>query len=202
MNREEDYIDWDKEAPLLCAISKKNPFKVPEEYFNSLNSQILSQVALDDIKSESIFEVPENYFNQLESQIMSQIRIDEMINQNDGFTVPETYFEESQNVIEQSVKSSKKSAKIINLNMIRFAAAACILLTTSVGIYININRQQSVSYQLSKLPEEAIENYLLLHTDANDLPAIMNNLDDQSVFALDQNQLTDDQIKDYLDYNP
>jgi hypothetical protein len=202
MKEEDDYIDWEKEAPHLFAISNENAFKVPEGYFNGLNSQILSQITLADIKKEPIFEVPENYFNQLESQILSQIKIDQFINKNDGFKVSENYFEESQQTIKSSTLSLKKSGKIIHLNFIRYAAAACVLLMTSVGIYVNINRQQNVSYQLSKLPDEAIENYLLIHTDVNDLSIIIDNLGNKSIFPLNQDQLTNDQIKNYLEYTP
>ncbi|MBU0697287.1 MAG: hypothetical protein KKE39_12315 [Bacteroidetes bacterium] len=202
MKKEDDYIDWEKEAPHLYAIPKENAFKVPKRYFNELHPHLLSQVTLEDLGKESVFEVPENYFNQLQSQIISQIKIDELINQNNGFKAPENYFKEAQQKIKIAVKTPKKSTKIFNLNFIRYAAAACILLTTSVGIYFNISRQQNVSYQLSKLPNEAIENYLLLHTDANDLPAILNHLDNKSVFSLNKDQLTDDQIKDYLEYTP
>nr|MBC7614400.1 hypothetical protein [Pseudopedobacter sp.] len=201
MKKEDDYIDWEKEAPHLYAISKENAFKVPERYFNELHPHILSQVTLEELGKESVFEVPENYFNQLQSQIISQIKIDELINQNNGFKAPEFFLKEAQQKIKIAVKTPKKFTKIFNLNFIRYAAA-CILLTTSVGIYLNVSRQQNVSYQLSKLPNEAIENYLLLHTDANDLPTILNNLDDKSVFSLDKDQLTDDQIKDYLKYTP
>lgn len=202
MKKEDDYIDLEKEAPQLYAISKENTLKVPEGYFNALNSQILSQIALTDIKKEAIFEVPENYFNQLERQILSQIKIDQLIKKDDGFKVSENYFEESQQTIKSSTTALKKSGKIINLNLIRYAAAACILLMTSVGIYVNIDRQQNVSYQLSKLPNEAIENYLLIHTDVNDLSIIIDNLDNKPIFPLTKDQLTNDQIKDYLQYTP
>lgn len=58
----------------LKNISKKNIFKVPENYFEDLSAQIeqRTQLVVKSLPKENVFKVPENYFEDLESQILAR----------------------------------------------------------------------------------------------------------------------------------
>lgn len=202
MEREDEILDLEKEAPLLAKIAKENGFEIPNGYFEKLSSQILAQIQLENlIGKKDAFDVPDLYFEELEDQIISQVKIQDLVS-GDGFSTPDGYFEKSQSILLNQVKTKTEKGKIINFNFFRYAAAACILLTTSIGIYLNIQHQENVSYQLSKIPDEALENYLQMHTDASDVSAIIKNLDDKQVFSLDEQQLSEEEISNYLEQTP
>ncbi len=52
---------------------KETGFKVPDDYFNSLEDRILSDIKLKKISSDSGFKLPEDYFNTLEDSITDKI---------------------------------------------------------------------------------------------------------------------------------
>ncbi|MFC5282704.1 hypothetical protein [Pedobacter alpinus] len=202
MKTEEDYMDWEKEAPLLCSIKGKQAFIVPENYFEDLNNQIKSSINLSQlgINSEG-FTTPTNYFDSLQNDITSQISLLDIKNSNAGFNTPNDYFEKSKTTIldKTLVKSTNKS-KIFNISFIRYAAAACILFATSVGVYMNIQHTNNVNYQLSKIADEDIENYLQSNVDANDLSLIIENLEEPNSLQLENSSTND--IQEYLNKTP
>lgn len=202
MKKEDETLDLEKEAPLLFKITKENCFETPRGYFEELSSQIFAQIQLEDlVGKKDAFEVPDLYFEDLENQIINEVKIRDLVSK-DGFSTPEGYFQQAQSALLNQTKTKSNKGKIIYFNLMRYAAAACILLTTSIGIYINIQHQENVSYQLSKIPDDAIENYLQTHTDASDVPAIIKNLDDKQVFSLDNQQLSEEEISNYLEQTP
>lgn len=202
MKKEDEILDLEKEAPQLAQVAKANCFETPQGYFEGLSSQILAQIQLENlVGKKEAFEVPDLYFDDLEHQIINEIKMRDLVS-NDGFSTPDGYFEQSQSTILRQVKGKSGKGKIINFNFFRYAAAACILLTTSIGIYINIQHQENISYQLSKIPDDALESYLQMHTDASDIPAIIRNLDEKKVFSLDAQQLSEEEISNYLEQTP
>ncbi|TKB98894.1 hypothetical protein [Pedobacter cryophilus] len=200
---EDDNMNWEKDAPLLNSIEKSNSFSMPDGYFENLSENIINQISLENLASKSsAFKTPHSYFENFESQLFSKIALEdkkEEFTKNDaGFKTPINYFEISKKQLNTNTKKQKQ-AKILTLNLIRFAAAACILLTTTLGIYFNVQRTNSINYQLSKVSDEDIETYLKQNTDATDVPLILENLEDQPIFTLDQNQVTDEEIKNYIE---
>lgn len=188
MKSEDEYMELENEAPNLGAINKKNPFKTPERYFEELSPKIFSQAKLTELSGETAdFRVPENYFENLAEQIQLQLSINNTVAgvNNPGFNLPATYFAESKNNILSKVSSTPKKAKIVNLHFVRYAAAACILLTTTLGIYFNVQYNTKITNQLAKIPAKEIETYLNQHTDANDLPMLIENLDDDVKLNID-----------------
>lgn len=85
----------------LPASLRENPFGLPENYFNDLESKIITQVKLIECKDESIFEVPEGYFDNLSDAIMCKIAEDNFKNQvsSDGFEIPSQYTSELSSTI-------------------------------------------------------------------------------------------------------
>ncbi len=204
MKEEDKHLDWEQDAPLLAAV-KGDGFTVPDNYFQNLSEQVINQARLDAaVRHGQAFETPEGYFESLEDQVFAELSLahlkDRLLQQDAGFLVPPAYFEESQKSILQSVnKRPVPVAKVLHINFIRYAAAACMLLMTAAGVYMNIQQTNSVSHQLSKVSDADLEDYLQLHTDASDVPALIDNLKGDEVFTMDDTQLSEDEIKDYLE---
>ncbi len=204
MNTEDTNMDWEKDAPLLASLKKNNPFKVPTNYFEDLEKRIQSEVFLDTLKLNSDgFKTPTNYFEGLSQQIINQIKLQETISQDLGFDVPQNYFEDAKQITLKSVQVKRTGiAKVINLSLIRYAAAACILMMTSFGIYFNIHQSKNLSSQLSEIPNEDIENYLQQHVDNGDVPIIIDNLSSKSAFSTDKSKLTKEELIKLLNTTP
>lgn len=204
MKEEEEISNWENETPILASIKKTNGFSVPNNYFEDLSKNIITQIKIEELTGKDpAFKVPENYFESLTVNIQSAILIDDSKDllkaKNGGFTIPNGYFEINKTKIIRKTEIKKSSfRKVISINFIRYAAAACILLTTSFGIYFNIKRANSFDYQLSKVSDEAIESYLKQTVEASDVPLIIENLDNKPVFSLEENQLKADDIDSYL----
>ena len=164
LNIPEDCDNLERHAPTLAKIRKENPFSVPENYFEGLNSAIKLEVLkngtggftvpenyfndLPEIIQSKIFisefkkdvEVPEGYFDTLADKIQSEIFISELPKGN-PFTVPQNYFEELPTVIlQKAIQSQKKEAKIISLftrkNLI-WSAVASIAIILGLNLFIN-----------------------------------------------------------------
>ena len=204
MNHKEENIDLAKEAPLLAALSKEYPFLVPNHYFETLKEQINHQILIDSIDPKTdAFETPRGYFEDLTSNLLARIAVEEKLettlSDQNGFTIPENYFSNSKTKIEIAfgLKNQQK-AKIIHSSFIRFAAAACILISCTIGIYLNIDKNNNINYQLSKVSNDEIEAYLNQNTDISEVSFIVDNLDHQAVFTLDNPELTKEEINLYL----
>ena len=52
---------------------KETGFKVPDDYFNTLEDVTLSEIKLKKMSSDSGFKLPEDYFNTLEATITNKI---------------------------------------------------------------------------------------------------------------------------------
>lgn len=207
MNKEDLNMDWEKDAPQLAGIKVENCFSIPAHYFENLSEQITRQIKLAEIADQDLgFKTPVGYFGSLEEQVFSKINLEEKLGDisanHHGFNIPESYFESLKLKTEKAILVKKPSLrKTLTINFIRFAAAACILLTTSVGIYFNIQRTSSIHYRLSKVSNEDIETYLNQNVEAADMAIILQNLENKPVFTIEQNQLSNDEIKNYLDLN-
>ncbi|OAQ40635.1 hypothetical protein A5893_06745 [Pedobacter psychrophilus] len=204
MKTEDTNMNWEKDAPLLASIKKDNPFKVPTNYFEDLDERIQNELFLENLKSNiDNFKTPKGYFENLSQQIINQIKLNEIISEGLGFATPEKYFENTKQQILKSVEPKKEGiTRIINLNLIRYAAAACILMMTSFGIYFNIHQSKNLSHQLSEIPDEEIESYLQQNVDNGDVPVIIENLSDKAVFSTDKSKLTEEELIKLLDTTP
>jgi len=89
--------EWLNDYEALKQVSTKNPFTLPNGYFDELDERITSAIKLDELKnsiSPDCFTVPENYFDELSSNTQSRIAVDDLINiKANGLTVPENYFD-------------------------------------------------------------------------------------------------------------
>ncbi|MFG6685529.1 hypothetical protein ACGK9U_03035 [Mariniflexile sp. HNIBRBA6329] len=54
--------------------TKDTGFKVPKDYFASLEDKILSEVKLQEIVPKSGYKLPDNYFDLLENKIVNAVK--------------------------------------------------------------------------------------------------------------------------------
>ena len=161
MNIKDEDIEWREEAPILAALPRITPFRVPDNYFNDLTGQLNAVVFLNGLteKDGYGFSVPSDYFESLNAQIKSQIAIEQLKSNasTDGFKTPANYFDKLQTSILDQTVNAKPAPKVVrfwNADIIRYAAAACFILLTATGLYLN---QQSVSKAQAQSTELASE---------------------------------------------
>ncbi|MCX6292126.1 MAG: hypothetical protein NT126_10220 [Bacteroidetes bacterium] len=69
--------ELEKLAPELSKIKKENPFRVPENYFDSLAGEIQHKISelpdLERMNKKNPFAVPEGYFDSLPSLVQQRI---------------------------------------------------------------------------------------------------------------------------------
>jgi hypothetical protein len=176
MDVKNEHEDWEKDAPKLLGIEKKNPFTIPTDYFESLPASIEARIITERLK-ESImsdgFTVPEDYFTDLEKTTINRISADDVKPQY------------------------RIKAKKTRFTRIQFAAAACVTLAVCVAIFLN-TRSNSFTTQLNTIPESEIVNYLQLTVDASDTPVIIENLGSSAEFINLNKDLEPEDIELYI----
>jgi len=171
MNENIENNDWINETPALSAMGKRNPFSVPDGYFENCDEAIFSAVFLDGLKqktSDNNFEVPQNYFEDLTERIQTRITLEALPKAGQAFAVPENYFDTLQSRIAEKIAASepKKVAKVIPLwrrNIVKYASAACFVLMASFGVYFYQNGSTTTVQQVQSA--EAVNEQMLYDID-------------------------------------
>jgi negative regulator of sigma E activity len=204
MNENIENNDWMNEAPALAALEKRNPFSVPDGYFENSDEAIFSAVFLDGLKQKTNnnnFEVPQHYFEDLTERIQTQIALSEMPKTENTFAIPENYFDTLQSRITDRIATlePKKEAKVIPLwrrNIVRYASAACFLLMASFGIYFYQNGSTNAGQQVQSA--EAIANEQLLYDI--DESTIIDHLETQNTTSsnIKTTSASDTEMENYI----
>ncbi|SFH17658.1 hypothetical protein SAMN04489864_10675 [Pedobacter insulae] len=201
-------MEWENEAPILAALPRVTPYRVPDNYFNELTAHLNSAAFLDGLTQgeRNGFTVPTNYFEELNDQISSRIALEQFksITSSEGFSTPSNYFDKLQaNILSQTidVKPKTKTVRLWQSDLVRYAAAACLIILTASGLYFNQQRtvkkgqstvlaSEAVLYDIdesviiehlkesqqatnSTASQAEMESYILNHYSSNDLS---NNL--------------------------
>ena len=173
MKLKNENMEWEMEAPTLAALPKITPYRVPDNYFNDLTAQINTAVFLDGLHQK----------------------------EGSGFTTPSSYFDKLQATFLDQTVNIKPAIKIIRFwhrDLMKYAAAACIILLAASGLYLNEQSKvkstelanEALLYDIDEsviiehlkesqtatntsASEAEIESYILDHYSSNDLS---NNL--------------------------
>lgn len=212
--------EWKAEAPYLATLQKENPFRVPEHYFEALSSTISNSVYTEKLKEsrdKAGFTVPDQYFQSLKGRILAETTSEEQVSalpKAAGYTTPDQYFQKlqagilakttGQNELKKEVPA--RASKIIRLwhsNLLKYASAACFILVTAFGLYLNhqnlnkeptvaeianeqmlydIDEQDIIDHIERNAPEtqkntpthEELETYILNNYSQNDLSSAIN----------------------------
>lgn len=167
----------------LEKLKTGNGFTVPENYFNQLTSNIQSRINIEAYVNNDAHghAVPADYFENMEQQISARIMVEEALNEQENFTVPDDYFDKlnkailNKTVNQGIVKHKGVVRKMFASANFRYAAAACLALFISTGIFIKqyttpVAQHQKVSLrqQLSAISTGDIQSYLQDDVDANE----------------------------------
>ena len=205
MDLENTDNEWMKEAPILAAMDRNTAFTVPDDYFIGLKTTTLSRCAVEDVRftAGDDFAVPADYFESLPAQIQARIAEESIRSKvtSDGFTVPQEYFDGlSQRILAKTTNVQEPletQIKPIRSSWLRYAAAASITLV--LGSILIFNSQKSdFESQLGSIPDQEIINYLQIHTDISDTPLIIESLSQTGNLTNIGNEITDDEIEDYI----
>ncbi|MEE1945483.1 hypothetical protein VRU48_10210 [Pedobacter sp. KR3-3] len=152
--KDNENMEWEKEAAFLASLPRTTPYRVPDNYFDHLQLHINQSVFVDGLmqKEDQGFTVPQNYFEDLALQIEDRIATDQLrtLTATDGFKTPEGYFEKLQANILSQTAASRPKPKTIRLwqsDLMKYVSAACFIVLTASGLYLN---QQNTLKQTRK----------------------------------------------------
>ena len=146
--------EWKAEAPYLASLPVKNPFIVPEHYFDTLPEAITGTVYTNELKQvipAPGYTVPDHYFSSLKDRILTQTSEEsdteetlKRLPSSEGFSTPDQYFQKLQSkILAQTVEVAApvlKQSKIVRLwhsGLLKYASAACFVLVAAFGFYLN-----------------------------------------------------------------
>jgi len=137
-----------------------------------------SETKLNQLKEKNPFVVPDTYFEKLEINLNAitepAAKIEKLVSKHNIFTVPENYFNNLASEIQQKVR--KEDSKTFNLAdfvlkpVPQFALAACLLIIIGLVFLLpNQNKQNSASQdQLSQISKLDAANYLAENVSNNE----------------------------------
>ncbi|WP_231427067.1 MULTISPECIES: hypothetical protein [Pedobacter] len=209
MNENIENNDWKRDAPVLAAMVRSNPFTVPNHYFESVEESVISNVFLDGLKQNTNcahFEVPQHYFEELTERIEANIRIVELPKAENSFAVPQNYFDNLQSRINDriaatfedkvEVKPELKIAKIVPLwrkSLVKYASAACFVLIASFGAYFY---QNSTSIPVAQTQPSDLANEQMLYDI--DESTIIDHLEAQTNMGSKTTSASDTEMENYI----
>jgi hypothetical protein len=168
--------EWMNEAPFLAKLPRTNPFATPPGYFEGLQENINRAVYFEKLKEESKgmdMHVPEGYFDELQDRLYNRIAEEELRAQvqEDGFAVPEGYFDNlSSRILSQineAPKTEKRSQifKLWHSKAMKYSTAACIVIISAVGLYINQQQNYSNAAVPAQVSKATIQEQALYDID-------------------------------------
>ena len=194
MTNKDENIDWEKEAPLLASLPRTTPFSVPDQYFGDLQTRIHQSVFVDGLmqKDHQGFTVPKGYFEELTTHINAEIALEKFkAFDNDGFKTPANYFDKLNTQIlskTSALKPETKTFKLWRSDLMKYAAAACFILVTASGLYLN----QRHTLQQNRITEIASEQILY---DIDESVIIEHLTENQSLTSVSP---SDTELENYM----
>ncbi|SHI97599.1 hypothetical protein [Pseudozobellia thermophila] len=154
-------------------MNKKNPFKTPENYFESFESRLRAKLSegISDIPKDEGFSVPEGYFDSVHESILKKLETDE--------------------------------PKVIKLNPYKkfYYVAASIAAILLVAIVINLKSDTEPSFE--SLAVSDIDRYFEnneIELSTYELAEVIP-VDELEVYDIMENRFAEEQMVDYLTEN-
>lgn len=195
-------------APLLAELSVEVPYKAPDGYFDQFALQMI-------LKKETAFprnpqSVPAGYFENFAGNMVLMAKKEESNQQSDDtpilnsipkkmpYTVPDGYFEQLEEKLTAEAKPAVvKSINTLRRNIIRFSAAAAVVVMVLTGFWIS-NQSNSTNDRLAgKVPVESV----IEEIDSESLTEYLENTAKAEEFAYYLIQPVDD-IEESLESLP
>ncbi|PSL49821.1 hypothetical protein CLV51_1011158 [Chitinophaga niastensis] len=191
------------------------PFTVPAGYFDQLPAAIITQIRLQEHRSENPvahnnpFTTPSGYFDQLPQTILQRIKAMDVnpvqeelaslspfmaaIPRQVPFSVPEGYFDALQATIPVPAAPLKVAYRSSVSRWMKWTVAACLtaFMGTSALLFLANTHNNNIERQLESLSDQDIVNYLSTHTDAFDNDAIFATAANAEAAPGEQSQLNE-----------
>lgn len=187
-----------KIAPKLSEISlNKSGFEIPENYFETIENAVLSELNVDTIQSKTTketFTTPENYFDSIEDLVITKLK-SEVIHKNIENSIPENYFE---SVEETVLAKISVSPKVISLKtrLIKYIAPVAIAASLLLIFVLNNN---STKVSFDSLTFNEVENWIVngsVDYDALSVASMYPEIElKNEIFPI---SISDNEVLDYL----
>ncbi len=185
-----------KIAPLLSEIlRKKGGFEVPENYFDSLEDDVLSKITVENfkIKPSSGFKTPENYLDSIENEVISKLKAEVLQNKKTD-NIPPNYFDTVETNVFDKINSERK---IITLKRAAKIVAPIAIAASLLIIFILNSTPKTTSFDSLDIAEieQLIENGFV-DIDTETLVIAFSDID----FSTDNlgATISDDEVLNYL----
>ena len=185
-----------KVAPTLSMISKESGFTVPNDYFETLEDDVLAKMKLSnfgDKLNENKFETPKGYFDNLEDIVLTKLKA-EAIQKENIDEIPSDYFETFEDTVIAKLNTPKKVYSLKNFT--KYIAPIAIAASLLLLFILNTN-QESVSFESLAITEiEALIDQGIVDADTDLLAATFSDIE---LSTEQQNSfLTETEALDYL----
>lgn len=137
-------------APTLASLHKKSNLSVPQNYFEDVEEQIISQLNL--MKFDNTPQVPQGYLDQLESDVVNWALKHE-----------------------KKQVSTIKSFNFSRFNKWMYAAAAIFTLAICAVAAFNIQIKKSVTTEFANIEQEQYFDYIQNNIDDFDINSLIEN---------------------------
>ncbi len=188
---------------LLNDIPRENNFKLPKDYFKTVEEIISSTVYLQQkhTSDSKIMSVPNGYFDSIETSIVSKLKeeeVEETKKQALSNTIPTDYFETLEDRVFKRLPKPKRITpfkKVLKTAFAPIAIAASLLLIVTLG---NLHKANPIS-TFDTISSNDIEAWIAsgdLFFDTEDFTELIT--DKTLEFDTFSNIYTDEQAMEFL----
>lgn len=207
----------------LASLNRVVPFATPEGYFDALPAAMTegaaaahsdADIALPVIARQMPYQVPAGYFDMLPNGVLNSIKDDtevDFLPKANIFAAPAGYFDKlPERMLAAAKQDERPATKTIPLGNtlwknLRWAAAAILIAGLGFGGYkmmqpdTSVKPTASVEQRLAKVPDATLNKYIQQNIDDFDGDMIASYVADNGSKAITADQLTDQEIINYLD---
>lgn len=146
------------------------------------------------------FKTPDNYFESLDNQILDRLNDKELISATDtnGFTVPKNYFESVESNVFNKLQTQPKKPVFTLQSRSTFYYVAGIAASLVLLVSLAFNNTND-KLNINSIDTASIENYIFQEDYTNDDLATLFRTDDISETDFIDVNITDDYIDQYLE---
>lgn len=183
-------------APTLSKIAKENYFKVPSNYFDTVEVVIFSTLKSKDFSiklDKSAFNLPQGYFDSVEDSVISKLKAEALYNETNE-TIPADYFDDLEDQVLSKIKSK---SKIISLKTIARYIAPLAIAASFLLLFLLNTSENSITFESLETAE--IEQFIDIGIIEIDEEALASAFSD---ITLTEDQLStslsDEEVLNYL----
>lgn len=153
-------------------------FKTPENYFDTIENEVISNVAVKKFPEKEGFKVPTNYFDHVETGIFEILEKDKGSNQAKN-SVPEGYFQTIEdNVFKKLKEENLIQPKVIPLRLKFIKIVTPLAIAASILLFFVVN-YNSDKYSIEDIASSEIDAWIeddLIELDASQIAEVFSDV--------------------------